>query len=63
MAERPRGKQKLQRDAAARDRGNQKTQSFQQSRPQTQTRPQTQSRPQTHGPSADAERQQMSSPR
>lgn len=48
----PGAAQRLQRDATARDRGNQKTQSFQQSRPQTQTRPQTQSRPQTTKPQA-----------
>ena len=59
----PGASQKLQRDAAARDRGNQKTQSFQQSRPQTQTRPQTQSRPQTQTRPQTQSRQQMSKPK
>ncbi|HUM02282.1 MAG TPA: carbohydrate-binding family V/XII [Thermoanaerobaculia bacterium] len=45
----PAASQKLQRDAAARDRGNQKTQSFQQSRPQAPSRPQS-SKPATSRP-------------
>lgn len=46
----PGAARQLQRDAAARDRGNQRAQSYQQSRPQPQSRPQMQSRPQTSKP-------------